>query len=146
MRDLGNNLAPVVSLLPQLASGSGTTTNSTGVDLVGFEGALMVLSAGAEGDTLSGSLYYTVKLQDSADNSAWADVVDADVTDVTLASGVWLTLDAAADVSQSYGIGYIGGKQYVRANIVRTGNHATGTPLSVVVIKGYPHHAGGASS
>jgi len=146
MRDLGNNLIPVASLLPQLASGNGTTTNSTGVNLVGFEGALMVLSAGAEGDTLSASLKYTVKLQHSTDDSTYTDVAQSDVTDATLASGVWLTLDAAADVSQSYAIGYIGGNQYVRVEIVRTGNHATGTPLSAVVLKGYPHHAGGASS
>ena len=38
MRDLGNNLKVVQSLAPVVASGNGTTTNSTGVDLQGFEG------------------------------------------------------------------------------------------------------------
>lgn len=141
MKDLGSNLAVVASLIPQLASGNGTTTATNGVDLVGFESAMLVLSAGTQGDTLAANLKYTVKIQDSTDNTTFVDVGQAGITGATLVGGVWLTLDAAGKVSQSYKAGYIGGKRYVRASIVRTGNHANGTPISVECVKGSPHHA-----
>lgn len=146
MRDLGNNLTVVQSLAPVVASGNATTTNSTGVNLVGFEGAVVTVASGIEGDTLAANLKYDFKLQHSDDDTTYTDCVQAEVTDAAISSGIFLTLDANAETPQSSGIGYIGGKQYIRVSVVRTGNHATGTPLSINVVKGHPHHAGGAST
>ena len=146
MRDLGNNLKVVQSLAPVVASGNGTTTNSTGVDLQGFEGAMVVVASGVEGDTLAANLKYDFKLQHSDDNTTFTDCVQSEVTDSSITSGIFLTLDDNAETPQANGIGYIGGKQYIRVSVIRTGNHSTGTPLSINVVKGHPHHAGGAST
>jgi len=113
MRDLGNNLTVVQSLAPVVASGNATTTNSTGVNLVGFEGAVVTVASGVEGDTLGSSLKYDFKLQHSDDDSTYSDCVQAEVTDAAISSGIFLTLDANAETPQSSGIGYIGGKQYI---------------------------------
>tara|TARA_R100000541_G_scaffold56613_2_gene66143 strand:+ start:282 stop:734 length:453 start_codon:yes stop_codon:yes gene_type:complete len=146
MRDLGNNLKVIQSLAPVVASGNGTTTNSTGVDLQGFEGAMVSVASGVEGDTLAANLKYDFKLQHSDDNSSFTDCVQSEVTDASITSGIFLTLDANAETPQATEIGYIGGKQFIRVSVVRTGNHSTGTPLSINVVKGHPHHAGGAST
>ena len=145
MRDLGNNVVAVQSLAPVVASGNATTTNSTGVDLQFFEGAFVTVASGVEGDTLAANLKYDFYLQDSADDSTYANVAQADVTDGTVTSGVFLTLDANAETPQVSGIGYIGGQRYVRVSVVRTGNHS-GTPISINVIKGYAIHGDGAST
>jgi hypothetical protein len=146
MRDLGNNLVAVQSLAPVVASGNATTTNSTGVDLQGFEGAFVTVASGVEGDTLAANLKYDFKLQHSDDDSTYADCEQKDVTDLAISSGIFLTLDDNAETPQVSGIGYIGGKRYLRVSVVRTGNHSSGTPLAINVMKGFAHHAGGAST
>lgn len=146
MKDLGNNLVAVVSLAPVVASGNATTTNSTGVDLQGFEGAFVSVASGVEGDTLAANLKYDFKLQHSDDDATYSDAEQKDVTDVAISSGIFLTLDDNAETPQVTGIGYIGGKRYIRVSVVRTGNHSTGTPISINVLKGAARHAGGAST
>ena len=95
MRDLGNNLKVVQSLAPVVASGNGTTTNSTGVDLQGFEGAMVSVASGVEGDTLAANLKYDFKLQHSDDNTTFTDCVQSEVTDSSITSGIFLTLESA---------------------------------------------------
>ena len=146
MKDLGNNLVAVQSLAPVVASGNATTTNSTGVDLQFFEGAFVTVSSGVEGDTLAANLKYDFKLQHSDDDSTYTDCTQSEVTDVAISSGIFLTLDDNAETPQVTGIGYIGGKRYLRVSVVRTGNHSTGTPISINVLKGAARHAGGAST
>ena len=63
-----------------------------------------------------------------------------------LVGQVDLHSDDNAETPQVSGIGYVGGKQFIRCDIVRTGNHSTGTPMSLTCIKGHPRHAGGAST
>lgn len=148
MKDLGNNLTPVTSTAPVVASGNGTTTNGTEIDLQFFEGAFVMVASGANGDTLSGSLKYEFKLLHGDTSGALSAVTSQlDVTDAAISStGIFLTLDANSETPQVSGIGYVGGKRYIQVDIVRTGNHSTGTPLSVSVVKGFPRHAGGAST
>lgn len=148
MRDLGNNLTPVISTAAVVASGNGTTTAGAEIDLAGFEGAFVMVNSGAEGDTLAANLKYEFKLYHGDTSGALVAVSSQlDVTDAAIASdGTWLTLDDNAETPQVSGIGYVGGKQYIRLDIVRTGNHSTGTPISTTVIKGFPRHAGGAST
>lgn len=55
------------------------TVNGTGIDTTGYNEACVVLSVGAVAST--GTL--NVKIQDSADNSAWADVTGAAFTAVS---------------------------------------------------------------
>jgi hypothetical protein len=146
--NLGNNLTPVSMTAAVVASGNATTTTGTEIDLQGFEGAFVMCNSGAEGDTLASNLKYEFKLfHGDTSGSLTAVSSQLDVTDAAIASdGTWLTLDDNAETPQVSGIGYVGGKRYIRVDIVRTGNHSTGTPLSITCIKGFPRHAGGAST
>lgn len=137
MRDLENNLLAVASITPVVAN---DTTEGTGVyvDLQGYEGAMFLAHIGQSGDTLSGSVKWTVSFQESdASGSGFADIADTDLTGGANA----VVIDAAAEDEVVIQRGYLGAKRYVRVLCTATGTHTYGTPLSAVVIKGYPRHA-----
>ena len=148
MRDLGNNLVSVQALASVVLAGNGATVNGTAVDLKGFNGAYVNVNTGIEGVTLASNLSISFVLQHSDDNSTFTNAVAKDVTDSTIGTsdGVFLMLDANAETPQTSSIGYIGGKRYIRTNIVFLGNHTTGTATSIDVIKGYAIHSEGAST
>ena len=60
MKDLANSVSAVQSIAPVVGS---SDTNGTGVDLQFFESAVVVVSTGVEGDTLSGSFKFDFKLR-----------------------------------------------------------------------------------
>ena len=115
-------------------------TNGTGVDLAGFEAAEIVFSIGESADTLSGSVYLELEVEDSPDNSVWTNCGAADLLDAE-AAGLAATIDAAAEDDVVVKVGYVGGQRYVRPVINVTGTHTNGTPLAACVIKGKPRHA-----
>jgi hypothetical protein len=136
MRDLYHDLLPVKSIDPILGNND-TEGTGVGVDLQGFEGALMVAHLGQSGDTLSGSVYVTPTFQESDDNSSFTDIADGD-----LIGGVNKpVVDAAAEDEVIIARSYIGSKRYVRVFIDFTGTHTNGIPISALVIKGAPRHA-----
>lgn len=137
MKDLFHNFLPVKSIDPIVGK---TTSNGTGVgaDLVGFEGALMLAHVGQSGDTLSGSVYMTVKFQESdVLGSGYVDIAAADL----IGGANAVAIDAAAEDEVIVQRSYIGAKQFVRVLIEFTGTHTNGTPISAVIIKGFPRHA-----
>ena len=144
MRDLSNNLVIDNSLINAVKTAA---ANGTGVDLQGYESALAVVSVGAEGDTLSSSIYFEVSLEHSDDNSTYTDCVQADIVDGTIAAGgIWLKLDGTTDgnpdtAGGQWQVGYVGGKRYVRLVLAKTGTHSNGTPISGVVVKGNARHS-----
>jgi len=148
MRDLGNNLKSVQALASVVLAGNGATVNGTAVDLKGFNGAYVNVNTGIEGVTLASNLSISFVLQHSDDNSTFTNAVAKDVTDSAIGTtdGVFLMLDANAETPSTNSIGYIGGKRYIRTNIVFLGNHTTGTAMSIDVIKGYAIHSEGAST
>ena len=117
MFDLANNIAIALSY-------KGTTTtaaaNGTGVDLQGYESAALGIITGAEGDTLSSSVFFEISLEHSDDDSTYTDVAQADITNGTIASGgIWLKMDGTAGGDpDSAGlvslVGDVGGKRYIR--------------------------------
>lgn len=137
MRDLTNNLAvrPVVN--PAVLS---TDTNGTGIDLQGFDGVDIIAALGAQGVTLSGSVFIDFILQHSDDNTSFAAAADADIIGavITSGSGIFARIDANAKAARSYSVGYRGSKRYVRVVVDFTGTHGTGTPISVTALCGYP--------
>lgn len=138
MQDLSNKTAAVVSLAPANRTAD---ANGTGVDLQFWESALVIAQAGAEGDTLSGSVYIQFKLEHSDDDSTYTAVAQADVADGTISSGgVFALMDTAAEAPAVHQLSYIGGKRYIRVVDDRTGTHTNGTPTSAVVVKGNPRH------
>jgi len=136
MKDLVHNLLAVKSIDPIVGNNT-TEGTGVGVDLAGFEGALMLAHLGVSGDTLSGSVYVTVGFQESdALGSGYADIAAADL----LGGANNVVVDAAAEEEVIIQRSYIGAKQYVRVLITFTGTHTNGMPIAAVVIKGLARH------
>ena len=75
------------------------TGNETGVDLRDYEGDItMILDAEAGGSDIT----YAVKVQDSADNSSFADVTDLAFTTTTANTALVETLTVNTDEIRRY--------------------------------------------
>ena len=144
MKDLSNNIAPAVSIINAVKTAA---ANGTGVDLQGYESATVLVEVGAEGDTLSSSVYFEVSLEHSDDDSTYTDVAQADIIDGTISSGgIFLKLDGTANgnpdtAGEIYRVGYVGGKRYVRVVLAKTGTHSNGTPLGAMIVRGHARNS-----
>lgn len=114
MSDAKSNVSVAQSLVPASRT---TTVNGTGVDLAGFDAAVVVLDLGAAGGTTPS---FTFEIQESSDNSSFTAVAAAD-----LDSGQPAAVTAGAAVVK---VGYRGIKRYLRAAITA----ATGTTPTLV--------------
>ena len=145
MKDLSNNINPAVSLAAAVRSAA---ANGTGVDLQGYESATVLVDVGAEGDTLSSSVYFEISLEESDDNSTFTDVAQASIIDGTIAAGgIFLKLDGTAGGNPDtaggiFRVGYVGNKRYLRVVIAKTGTHSNGTPIGAMVVRGSARHSG----
>jgi hypothetical protein len=129
--DLANNMAVTQLVDPATLT---ATTNSASIDGQFDNGAMFIVNIGESGDTLSGSVYWTLILQESSDDSTWSAVTSA--TSVTYGSvnsstGVFATIDAAAEDDSVHVIGYVGPERYSRVAITKTGTHSNGTPMGI---------------
>ena len=144
MQDLTHNIVVSNSIINAVKTAA---ANGTGVDLKGFEEATAIVDVGAEGDTLSGSVYFEISLENSDDDSTYTDCVQADVINGTIAAGgIWLKLDGTTGgdpdtTGGDWQIGYVGGKRYLRLVLAKTGTHSNGTPISGVIVKSRPRVA-----
>jgi hypothetical protein len=113
------------------------TVTSGETDLAGYEGLTCQVSYGESADTLSGSLYWTAKLQESDTSGAsFTDVAAADVvTNEATAANSFGLVNAAAEDDASYYLGYKGNKRYVRVVVTATGSHSSGTPIAIFAHK-----------
>ena len=124
-----------------------TETPSSGVDVRDYGAALVLATVGAITNIANSPVpSWTLKLQESDDDSTFTDVAAADVAladhnnDGSITSGVFATIDAADEDDQCYSCSYIGTKRYIR--VVATAADTPGaTPISVVVARGLPHLA-----
>tara|TARA_R100000329_G_C7606607_1_gene215202 strand:- start:160 stop:621 length:462 start_codon:yes stop_codon:yes gene_type:complete len=130
-KDLANNLTVTQLLDPATLT---ATANSNGLDTQFDNGAMIIVNVGESGDTLSSTVKWDYILQDSSDNSTFSAVTDTKrVTYGTVdSSGIFATVDAAAEDDAAYKIGYIGPERYVRVAVTKTGTHTNGTPHGVV--------------
>jgi hypothetical protein len=144
MYDLSNKIATGISVKSAVIS---SNTTGSGVDLDGYNSAVMIVNVGAEGVTLSGSVYFEVAIEHSDDNSTFTACTQANIVDGTIASsGIFYKIDGSGEgdpdtTGKIYRVGYVGGKRYIRGVITKTGTMATGTPLGVFVIKGNARHS-----
>ena len=144
MQDLTHNIVVSNSIINAVKTAG---ANGTTVDLKGFEEATAIVDVGAEGDTLSSSVYFEISLEHSDDDSTWTDLVQADVINGTIAAGgIWLKLDGTTGgdpdtTGGDWQIGYVGGKRYLRLVLAKTGTHSNGTPISGVIVKSRPRVA-----
>ena len=139
MQDIANSLKVLNTINPVVGT---SDANGTGIDLQGYESAMIVVPTGIEGDTLSSSVKIDFKLEESSDNSTFTAVaVNTAVTDGAVdANGIFSTLDANSETPQISTIGYIGGSRYIRVVADFTGTHSNGTPIAAQVILGTPRH------
>lgn len=118
MRDLVHNIGVVQSIAPADIVAS---TDGASIDLLGFDSVAFVATTGVR--TASGA--FTMKLQESDDNTTFTDV-DADHYQAPVSGN--LAANSTAKV------GYRGFKRYVRP--VLTKGSGTSIFASVIAIKG----------
>ncbi|MFO1104593.1 MAG: hypothetical protein U1E34_00720 [Amaricoccus sp.] len=105
MRDLSRNIKAVQALAPAVQS---ATVNGAAVDTKGPNRVAFIVSTGA----ITSAGDFSVKLQESADGSTFADVAAAEWD-----SDAPATLLANAE----YRLGYRGYRRYVRAVLTKAG-------------------------
>ena len=141
MRDLFHNLKETQT---RKAEGAvKVTENFTGVDHQGFHAVDHVVQLGESLDTLSGSVFIQLILQDSDDNITYAPVTDAnDVLGLSVdSSGIFALIDDPAEDGKAFVIGYRGIKRFSRVRAVFTGTHTNGIPVSALANLGLPTEA-----
>lgn len=110
------------------------TTEGTGLGVAvgGYDDILMIWCQGISGDTLSSELKWTITFEESANNSTFTTIADAD-----LQGGYGShTIDAEAEDPTMLVRQYTGTKAYVRMKATATGTHTNGTPIAAVVLLG----------
>jgi hypothetical protein len=121
-KDLKNEIDVQTTLLPAVGTGSRT---GAGVDLQGYDGAVAAIHIGAWwGGT------HTPSLQDSADNTTFADVASSNLL------GSFTAVSATGGTGVAQRVGYIGGKRYLRM-FSTAGNSTDVMASSAVIIRGH---------
>lgn len=128
MRDLYHNVLVSQHLNPVVST---TVKTSTAIDLQGYNAANVVFAVGQSGDTLSGSVYWTLKLQHSDDDSNYSDVTTADLNN----SSASVVVNSSSLDETAYSFGYQGAKRYLKAVATPTGTHTNGTPIGIVAMR-----------
>jgi len=116
-----------------IAAGSGNSLARGDAAGLGF-----IVNVGESGDTLSGSVSWTITLQESSDNSSFSAAADADVElwlNGTRQSSNSVVIDAAAEDDAVIHVLYKGHEEYAAINIAKTGTHTNGTPFSVTGLR-----------
>jgi hypothetical protein len=149
-RDLGYKVRSCPSIPAKIGN---DTTEGTGlsVDLKGYEGAVAVLGVGVAGDTLSGSIKVLCSVQDSANNSSWADleaaqmritkILDVSGSQTVTENSAFADIDAAAKDDVRYEVAILPGtgvNRYVRCLMTFTGTHTNGIPIYADIMRGFP--------
>ena len=123
LKDLENRISVVQSLAPAARN---ATANGTGIDLQGFNSAMVVFNFGTWTDGT-----HTPSLQHSTDNATWA------TCDSNSLNGAFVAVSSGAGSNTIQKIGYTGGYRYLRA-VMTTSGATTGAAANAVVLRGHP--------
>lgn len=130
MKDLYNNVKVTQVYDPALKTAS-ITSNT--IDMQGYNSLVAIATIGATGDTLSGSVYWTVSIEESDDDSTYTEVAAAD-----LHNGVNnVVIDDNSEDQIPVKYGYKGSKRYLRVKVTKTGTHTNGTPMGVIALRSH---------
>ena len=133
MKDLKNNLLGAVTIPPQAITSNATTTG-TGVDLRGYEGALVVLFSGTIAGSSSANIHTPEVQESDSSDTGFTAVANADLigleSDAVLNGGTDSTVKT---------IGYIGAKRYIRVVDTTTAFTTAGGVIGALIIKGAAH-------
>ena len=107
------------------------------VDMKDFSHVAFYALVGESGDTLSGSLYILLEVEESDDDSSFTNVADADLTNsVTGATvGTFAKIDAAAEDDVVAVTQYRGTARYVRPVVNLVGTHSNGVPVGILALR-----------
>lgn len=114
MRDITNGLHLQPAFAPKAAVTDNTAQVSSTCDLLGFGACMLAIITGTNADA---DVTYTVLVEDSADNSAWAAVDDAYLNGTETLAGFQFD-----DDGECRKIGYTGTKRYVRCTVTPANN------------------------
>ena len=134
MRDFENNLKH--DLVVETAAITADTDGAS-VDMKDYSHVAFYALVGQSGDTLSGSVYIELELEESDDDSTFSDCADADVTNTVTGNntGTFAKIDAAAEDQAIYMCEYKGSKRYVRPVVNVSGTHSNGTPIGIMAVR-----------
>jgi len=135
-KDFEGNMK-VDQVVDPFVAGTAGDTDGASVDIKDYAGVTFIANVGESGDSLSGSVYIELEVEDSADNSTFADCADALITNAVTGNntGTFAKIDAAAEDDAAYMTTYKGPKQYVRPVISTVGTHSNGTPISITAVR-----------
>lgn len=128
MKDISKNLLAVISIDPQTIA-TDTATNGVGVDVRGYDGAMVVYQSNdaiTDGD-------FALSLEESDSLGSGYTAVDSTEQEGSL-------VDFTSTNEGSQQIGYKGNKRYIRPVITST-NTSSGGILMATVIAGLPKAA-----
>ena len=118
-------------LYPQAVT---ATVLSAAFDLQDIQDAAILVDVGAHVDTLDGSDYFQVEIQDSPDGVTYTAVPDANISNpvaAQTATGTMALLNANTNEKQTYLAAYRGSNRYLKVNVRATGTHSTGTIIGI---------------
>jgi len=112
-------------------------TNSTSVDMKGYDELLLIANCGESGDTLAADLAWEFEVEESTDDSTFTDVADADLINYVAGTndGCFALINAAAEDDTVYFTSYRGTSRYVRVVANAIGLVSSGMPISVTAIR-----------
>lgn len=112
-------------------------TNSASVDMQGYKQCLLIVNCGESGDTLAADLAWEFEVEESADDSTFTDVADADLVNYVAGTndGCFALVNAAAEDDTVYATCYRGTARYVRVVANAIGSVSSGMPISVTAIQ-----------
>jgi len=134
IRDFENNIKITQVVDPVVITAD---ANGASVDLLDYEGVTFVAAIGESGDTLSGTVYVELEVEDSSDDSTFADCADTEITNSVTGNntGTFAKIDAAAEDDAFYETTYKGSNRYVRPVINVSGTHSNGTPIAILAFR-----------
>ena len=112
-------------------------TDSTAVDLSAYRGCTFYALLGESADTLDGSNYIELEVEESTDNSTFTDAADGDIRNAVTGTntGTFALINAATEDQLAYSTQYLGTKRYARVVINFTGTHTTGIPITIFALR-----------
>lgn len=124
IRDLSDEVDTVQSLAPAPRT---ATANGNGVDLRGYDSAMIVVSFGTWTDGT-----HTPSVQHSVDGTTYTTVSASDLL------GSFTAISGSAGSNTIQRVSYIGDRRYVRT-VVTVSGATTGAISSSTVLRGHPH-------
>lgn len=125
-RDLENRISVAASLHPAARTAS---ANGTGVDLQGYDSAMLLVQFGAYTDGT-----HTPVLEHSTDGSSYA------ACDSNSLNGTLSAVSSGAGANTVQKVGYTGGRRYVRA-VMTVSGATTGALSAATIVRGNPTQA-----